>query len=217
MQDRSISNAFVAMCNFADKEKQMRFDNCKLFKRSFTNNGIGYTFNNEKYSEMMKNDFKNSVFFPSMSKPLLMKSSNSKHALRVIIENNAEEVDRYFQKKNQIRFEPTTITVTLHNPKEPADIRSKSFNIPLGHLTTVYITPKAREIEDSAKSLQEYQRNCRLDEVTDSLDIFKIYTKEACMMECKMKYSMNKCGCVPWNYPHNFKNQVILYFIILYM
>ena len=133
-----------------------------------------------------------------------MKSASSEHALKVVLENNREEVDIY-RNKMEPDLEPTEITVALHNPKEPADIRSKSFNIPLGHSTTVYITAKAREIDEDGMALTESQRNCRLDEDAESLDVFNIYTRAACMFECKIKYSMIKCGCLPWNYPQNTK------------
>ena len=74
----------------------MSFRNCNLFKRSFTNKGIGFTFNNEKEQALTKKDFYSSIFFPNKDrKPSLMKSASSKHSLTVVIENNAEEVKRY--------------------------------------------------------------------------------------------------------------------------
>ena len=30
---------------------------------------------------------------------------------------------------------------------------------------------------------------------------YKFYTKEGCIIECRAKYSMNKCGCLPYYYP----------------
>ena len=200
-----MDNSFIAMCKFGANVRTMTLTNCNLFKRSFTDKGIGFTFNNEKEADLIKQRYKSEAFFPNTDrKPSLMISADSKHALKVVLENNAEDVKNY-EFWNQTRFEPTEVTVSLHNPKEPADVRSRSFNIPLGYSTKVYITPKAREIDENGKLLTESQRNCRLDEDTESLNIFNIYTKAACMLECKIKYSFKRCGCLPWNYPHNTK------------
>ena len=78
-------------------------------------------------------------------------------------------------KVGNVNWEPINIPVSLHNPKEPANIRNKGFEIPLGHSTKVYITPKAREIDDSGKELSEVQRGCRLVKDSQELDIFNIY------------------------------------------
>ena len=101
----------------------------------------------------------------------------------------------------ELKLKPIEVSVSLHNPNEPANLRSTSFEIPLGHTTTVYVTPKAREIDDSGKELKENERNCRLIEDNSELEIFKIYTQEACLFECKLKIAANKCGCIPWSYP----------------
>ena len=157
--------------------------------------------------------FRSQVFQFNKDKiPFPMSLSNS---LTVVIENSYEEVERYLGTKipsnpnGQVKLEPTHLSVSLHNPKEPADIRSKSFKIPLGHSTIVYITPQAREIDESGMDLAESQRNCRLDTDTDTLNIFNIYTRSACLLECKLKVAMKKCGCLPWNYPHNITEEVM--------
>ena len=196
----------------------MTMSDCNLFKRSFTNKGIGFTFNNERKEKVFKEHYKSPVFFfNSKRKPSLMKSASSKHALKAVVENNVEEVERFDRTKSpsqpegDLTIEPTEISISLHNPKEPADLRSDGLKIPLGHSTTVYIWPKIREIDHSGKQLSESQRNCRLDEDIESLDIFKVYTRAACMFECKMKFSTKRCGCIPWNYPLNNKEQVSIF------
>ena len=68
----------------------------------------------------------------------------------------------------------------------------------------MYITPKGREIDVSGKELDETQRICRLTEENSELKIFKKYTQEACLFECKLNMAASKCGCIPWNYPMIF-------------
>ena len=135
-----------------------------------------------------------------------MKSATAQYSLKTLIESNAEHVDYYENTINPDGIgeqvaKPTSILVSLHNPKEPADMRATSFDIPLGQSTIVYITPKAREIDESGRKLSEAQRHCRLSEDAETLDIFNIYTRSACMFECKMKSAWRSCGCIPWNYP----------------
>ena len=134
-----------------------------------------------------------------------MMSPGSDEALNVLIENNAEERDNYEKTRyngntGMLELKPKNIHVTLHNPKEPANIRSNSFKIPLGYSTTVYITPKATEIDDTGKLLSESQRSCRLTEDNKDLDIFNHYSSEGCLLECKIKLAFKKCGCFPWDY-----------------
>ena len=109
-------------------------------------------------------------------------------------------------------LKPKDILVSLHNPLAPADAKfepSTSIRIPGGHTTIVLITPKATEIDESGKALEESQRGCRLHEDTEALEIFNVYTRTACLFECKMKYALRFCGCSPWNFPLNmFKNVI---------
>jgi len=198
--------------------EEMTFENCDLFKRSFTTQGMGYTFNNEPEDILIKKKYRNSQLAHNMNRqPSLMKSINFKHSLTVVIDSNSEEVQAYennFKTKNSgniIMHKPKEILVSLHSSTEPADstmIPLKSVKIPLGSSTTFLITKvTAREIdEDAANYLTESQRNCRLNENTDTLDVLNIYTKVSCLFECKMNYALKRCGCIPWNYPIDMEN-----------
>ena len=136
-----------------------------------------------------------------------MKIASLKDSLHVVVENNAEAVERY-EKSNQPRQQPTKISVSLHNPVEPADMRSSSIEIPLGHSTIVYIFPKATVVDEDGKKLTESRRNCRLNEDTKLLNIFNVYTKVGCLFECNLKHAMDRCGCGLWNYPFDNKESI---------
>ena len=104
---------------------------------------------------------------------------------------------------------PKDILVSLHNPQEPADAKFQplsSIRVPGGHTTTILITPKATAIDESGKELTESQRGCRLNEDTDALDIFNVYTRTACLLECKIRYGLRICGCTSWSYPMAMKD-----------
>ena len=187
----------------------MTFRNCNLFKRSFTNHGLGFTFNNAKEEKLIKRDFQNKIFNHNKNRdPSLMKTANPQHSLSVLLENNAEEVQEYKNKDGDGIKKPQKITVSLHSPNEPADLRSKNFQVPLGHSTTVYVTPKARTIDETAMELTESERECRLNNDAKSLKIFNIYTRAACLFECKMRHALNRCKCQPWDYPFDKNDKV---------
>ena len=165
---------------------------------------------------LIKEKFRNSEFSPNIDTvPSLMKSTNRKYSLKAIVDINAEEV-AYYDKEStsdSLKRKRREISISVHNPKEPADthlIPLNSIQIPLGHSTTFLISAKAREIDESGKQLTEFQRGCRLDEDTKDLDIFNVYTRVGCLFECKMKYSTKRCGCTPWNYPVDMDNEVRL-------
>ena len=129
----------------------MTMENCNLFRRSFTNKGLGFTFNSDLIKNLYKESANNKVFFKAMmmnrNDPISnMKNAGSKHALNILVENSIEEVENYekqidpISKKGKSKLKPINLAVTLHNPTEPANIRSNSFKIPLGYSTNVYIS-----------------------------------------------------------------------------
>ena len=199
-------NAFVPLCSF---QKDLGFSNledCNFVSRSYTNLGLGYTINSERSNNLFKvNNFnfvtQNTVFFVNnILSPRKMISAGSDHSLRVMIERNSEEVD-YFEKTETLESKPKIQKVVLHDPKGPANMISNSFDVPLGHSTVVYIRPNAQKVDESVENLSEAQRGCRLNTQTNSLNVFDIYTKEACQLECDIQFAFEKCGCFPWNYP----------------
>ena len=95
-------NAFVPLCKFNANFKEMTFSNCKLFKRSFTNKGIGFTFNGLRAKDLYKTSESSQInsaikifSFNQETQSRLMQSSSSKHSLHVIVDNNEEEIQRY--------------------------------------------------------------------------------------------------------------------------
>ena len=136
------------MCKFENNVEYMSFENCNLFKRSFTTQGIGYTFNNEIQQKLLKKPFRNTIFSPNtVRKPSMMKSASSENSLTAIIENNYENTKTLLDEgREQSEYEttrvvhkPEKILVSLHNPSEPPDPifkPSTGIEIPLGHSTT---------------------------------------------------------------------------------
>ena len=103
---------------------------CNIFKRSFTDKGLGYTFNNEKEISLYKNPpIQHKIFDLNKAEPLLIKSASKNHALTVLIESNEEENKNYENTKTindkvgDTTIKPKSISISLHDPKEPANMR----------------------------------------------------------------------------------------------
>ena len=85
-KDNRRQNAFVPLCRHEAKT-EMTFLNCNLFKRSFTNKGIGFTYNIAKADDLIKNSSKLGEAIKIFSvnnhdDVRLMQSSKSDHALK---------------------------------------------------------------------------------------------------------------------------------------
>lgn len=63
--------------------------------------------------------------------------------------------------------------MVLHDPSQPANMRRKSIQIPLGQSSTVYITPSVIETDHSGQGLGQTQRQCRTKQENDNLQIFR--------------------------------------------
>ena len=72
-----------------------------------------------------------------------------------------------------MKIKPVSVLVVLHDPSQPANMRTKSITIPLGQSSTVYITPSATETDTSGQMLGETQRECRLKQENDNLKVFR--------------------------------------------
>ena len=123
-------NSFVALCKFEEDEQfEMSIENCDLFRRSFTNKGLGYTFNNLPASHQFKPsqniDLQLKSFnFNKGQFPRLITSASPDHALTVLLEANVEEVIKYEKSRSdsntegEINLKPKHVLVSLHDPKE---------------------------------------------------------------------------------------------------
>ena len=177
-------NSFISLCQFAKDPPLMRLNNCDKFRRSFTNRGLGFTFNNKKADNLYQHGDNiklqlESLFFNKENDPMMMNSASLDEGLYVLIENNMEEINNYENTKDtgnvagDWKKKPISVLVVLHDPSQPANMRTKSITIPLGQSSTVYITPSATETDTSGQMLGETQRECRLKQENGNLQVFR--------------------------------------------
>merc|ERR1712020_317476 len=87
--------------------------------------------------------------------------------------NNYEKTKSTDNVAGDIKKKPGSLLVVLHDPSQPANVRTRSITIPLGQSSTVYITPSATETDTSGQMLGETQRECRLKQENDNLQVFR--------------------------------------------
>ncbi len=92
--------------------------------------------------------------------------------------------------------------VSIHDPLTIADLRSTGVEVEPGYLSTFLITPSQIVTSPTVMGLEESRRGCRFKDETQDLVIFKEYTQVSCTFECQIKQAFEKCGCIPWDYPH---------------
>jgi len=134
--DQSRPNSFISMCKFQKVPEVMNLNNCDLFRRSFTNKGLGFTFNNDRSDHLYKKkkniDLQMKTFyFNNKVDPRMIASANPDESLRLILENNIEEVYNFERTKSptnppgEIKFKPKSVDIVLHDPSHPANMRTK--------------------------------------------------------------------------------------------
>ena len=206
-------NARIPMCKYAGNPKQLDPKKCKLFHASFTDEGIGYTFNNvnfwnlfrkynysETFAEIIQpkgyTDFSHNGLYYGVKSPM---SSGPAYGVEMVIERH----HIYDQLKNN---REDTFKIAIHDPASIAMLSTSSVEVKPGQITTFLITPKTIEASEGLRDIHIEKKNCRFhDEVTDS-DLFSIYTQNNCRYECKMRQAVQKCQCIPWDYPQ-FKSK----------
>ncbi len=178
----------------------------QLFVRSYTTEGFGYTFNNRLFwnKHQKENEF-NQVFYKIMH-PFLNEdepdthypeTAGPVHGLNLIVQLNKYDKDVFH---DNVKTFPT-IRVTLHDPNKPADLRGAGIDIRPGYHSTFLIAPSRVQTSLDIKSIDLDRRTCKFSDEVEGLKIFNEYTQNACMFECLLAQAIDKCICVPWNYP----------------
>ena len=94
--------------------------------------------------------------------------------------------------------------VGIHDPMQVPELM---VNIRVGYKATFRITPSQTVTSQDTAHLPKEKRGCQFQHENDELSIFKVYTESSCIFECKLNIALDKCHCMPWDYPH-FNNSV---------
>ncbi len=223
MQDKSLT-AFNASIGRAEPGSFINFNptllHCSLGKKksqtcqhavtTFTTTGLGYSFNTEGFFQMYKRSPRMETFCDQMveqvgqdlcsqdnanvtKKVAMIKTNGPGFALRLVL--NLPEKKNLYEKDPPLRL-------AIHSPYSIADMSGNSIEPRAGMHTTVVVTPHLTDTDESLLSGDASVRACHSPEHDiNPLKIHQSYTKENCVFECHLQRSIDRCGCVPWNYP----------------
>ena len=93
------------------------------------------------------------------------------------------------------------------------DIRgwdNKVINAPTGFITTIKVDLSKQKGDSSIQTIPVSKRGCKFNEENEHLTSIKWYSKINCFFDCKMEIGEKVCGCRPWDYPTNRKNNKTL-------
>ena len=207
-ETRRNFNPFIPLCQYSGEPEIMTFRSCNLFTRAYTDKGIGYSFNSEKFTTTFQETTDNvdghlAMWFNNKREVEYPKSSGKDFQLRIVIDANIEEVERYEKNIDDVDKMPKAFLLTVHDPSSPANLRAEGIEVTPGYETTILITPRLLETSKDAKTmLNPKERKCKTKQETQGLKLFKTYTQEACLLECHLTEASDRCGCTPWTYPH---------------
>ena len=65
-----------------------------------------------------------------------------------------------------------------------------------------------QSVTSQFKKMNYEERNCLLPEELPELSSMKVYSKQNCRYECKVKHAIDTCACIPWDFSLNVSNHV---------
>ncbi|XP_059097852.1 uncharacterized protein LOC131892113 [Tigriopus californicus] len=184
-------------------------EDCQHFARGFTNKGMAYTFNNERFWDMYNNSDANAILHNIMhpelnaSQVVYPLTNGPLYGLRYLIQ--PYKVDHIILNKRVLpRKEdliPGNFRISIHDPQNVPDLRNDYIELKGGFTYTVLVSPSQLITNEDAKSIEIHRRNCRFHFENANMKILRNYSQTGCFMECQLGLALEKCGCIPWNYP----------------
>ncbi len=199
------SDATVLACRFGDTDMSTV---CNLFSNMFMHSGIGYTFNNEPFWNLLRNTTTNHAFFSEFYErttdidgllPRTIQNTGKEFSLDFIIRHspygyNIPEKVGYPEKHPEI-------FLSLHDPADIGSSSSGAVAILPGMIYDIKVYPTVTITDDTALTLEPKVRNCQKREENDNLVAYKAYSQSACLFECRIKIALEKCNCSSIEFP----------------
>ena len=207
-------NSRIPMCKYAGNPKEFDPKKCQLFHVSFTDEGIGYTFNGVNFWNSFQH-FNYSRKFATIMQPKgytnLQKDENVYRDVKNPLSSGpAFGVEAFIEKHvifNQLKYgQPKPIKVSIHDPISLASMTTSSIEVKLGYSTTFLISAQQIQATDDTRSIPIKERQCEFQNEAFHSKLFATYTQNNCRYECKMRKAIEKCQCIPWDFPQ-FKDQ----------
>ncbi len=195
----------IIFCNYGNKfrkkygKKGRRERDCTLFKKTFTMDGIGYTFNAQPFWRMLKKTKSNKAFFKQL------------HGIWSNTGNSSTSTDVRYPERHGITYSLEIYllmddhtgmkSITLHDPSTVPDTQNEAILLRPGKLHQISLVPSTVITDQSALDLSPSKRECLGRSESEDLKVFRTYSQTACLLECQLRIAIDACNCSAWNYP----------------
>ncbi len=209
LQDDSMNNAYpnFLACKFGDIPLDK---NCNLFRKMFTTEGIGYTFNNAPFFKLFANTTDNRAFNEEMYET----EYSDKDFPREILSNGKQLSLEFVIVLNKNARDVESHKIVIHDPQVLADTRNEAIELEPGLAYELTVTPSVTITDENALRLKPDKRKCLSSFEDGSLKIFGQYRQSACFFECQLKRAAAKCKCTPWHYPRHSQKVNICWHVV---
>jgi len=169
------------------------------FTEILTKRGLSYNFNQLEPKKLFTN-----VVSDQFLNPPIIEMLNSKNKLSIADYPIYAKNDKGF--KINLQRDPVASkiiskdsTFVVHSPFEMPDLSDtlKFCEIYYGRSLEILIIPEVKYTSEDLKDLKPEERGCYFEDER-SLQLFQVYTRRNCEMECMINYTIAYQGCVPY-------------------
>ncbi|XP_055920744.1 pickpocket protein 28 [Eupeodes corollae] len=198
------------------------FGDCKeVFFKTYTEEGICYTFNGLNASELYREDTYQHQHFLSQEAmhrrkystewslqggyyyntsmetfPARVLGAGSRAGLMVSLQSFEQDFD-YICRGALEGFK-----VTLHSPDDVPQVSRNFIRVPYDKEVVVLVKPNMITTMNAISDYEPNRRQCFFN-TERYLRFFQVYTQNNCELECLSNYTLSKCGCVKFSMPRH--------------
>jgi acid-sensing ion channel, other len=186
-----------------------------LFEEIITEEGICYTFNALKMSEIYRDESITDDFnfmnhnqtadhwtmeegykptAPLTVYPRRALGSGARVGLFVLLRLYEYDLDYICRGPVQ------GFKILLHTPGEMPQVSKQYFRMPLNQEVLVAIKPQMMTTSEGLRHYPPNRRQCYFNNERE-LRFFKVYTQRNCELECLTNFTLQECGCIKFNMP----------------
>ncbi|XP_037940845.1 pickpocket protein 28-like isoform X1 [Teleopsis dalmanni] len=200
-----------------------------LFKKTYTEEGICYTFNGLSSKDLYREDTyqhnhfdsHNAIEYSEYSNrtlswslqngydtdsgfktyPARVLGAGARAGIFIALQSFKQETDYYCRGPIQ------GFKVLLHSPDDVPHVSKDFVRIPTGKEVLIAVKPNMITTSIGIDDYHPLRRQCFLHNERQ-LRFFKIYTQSNCELECLANFTLEKCGCVKFSMPRSLYTPV---------
>ncbi len=175
---------------------------CNDIMRTFTFMGMGYTINAVNFYEIYKKTPTMDIFCNE-----IVKSLDKQCNLQSKVSTNKIEINGPRYAIRLLLHVPNDLdnpshSLYIHHSKSVSFLSGNVLKVRPGTHNKVVVTPRVTITDDSLAKADILKKKCfSIIHDKNPLALFKHYSKENCLFECRIKNTRKQYGCIPWDFP----------------